>query len=175
MSFHFNKSSFKQVYKDYLEKMKEQQEDFTKTPQKFINTQLLDACKKGDLETVKAIFSHPKYFSHVDIHHINDEPLCQACRGGHLEVVKFLLTSDTLKEKADIYAQNGHIFSTLIVWNRLDILNYLVFEYKIEERECIKQSLLDFPSKDVESMFFARKLNSEITNKEKPQTLRHKI
>lgn len=166
MSFHFNKSSFKKVYQGYSEKMKEQQEDFTKTPPKFINTKLLDACKKGDLETVQSIFSHPKYFSHVDIHHINDEPLCQACRAGHLDVVKFLLTSDSLKEKADIYAQNGHIFSTLIVWNRLDILNYLIFEYQIEERECIKQALSEFSSKHVESMFFARKLNANLnTNK----------
>lgn len=167
-------SDIKRINESFILKKEEERKDFTKTNPKYINARISEACSKENVQAIQKMLFHPKFKDFVDIHYLNDIFLFSAAhnRDNVLDIFKYLLTSPELTEHANIYARDGAIIAELTVWNRTEVLEYLVFDYQIEERDCILKILEQFPNKPMENMFAARKLKQELTeNKSTPKVV----
>lgn len=134
---------------------------------------LINACGNGHLDIVKYLLTSPELKEHANIHIDNDSALISACGSRHLNVFKYLLTSSELKDHANLNAREGEIFDICFKHNqkndRLEIINYLIFDLNIERTEYINNLLTEYPNEKVEEWFKLRKLNNEL-NKELPLT-----
>lgn len=152
---------FKEIYQSYLDKCALGDKDFTTIKPQHIFNQILKLINKKDFETVKKIFEHPKYREYININESNDLILAEACKEGNIDFIQYLL----LEKGANIYAQKGAIFGNLILWKHKEVLEYLIFDYKIKETEEIKAMTNMFFSKDVKKMFQTRNLQENLSSK----------
>ncbi len=152
---------FKEIYQSYLDKCSLGDKDFTTIKPQHIFNQILKLINKKDFETVKKIFEHPKYREYININESNDLILAEACKEGNIDFIQYLL----LETGANIYAQKGAIFGNLILWKHKEVLEYLIFDYKIKETEEIKAMTNMFFSKDVKKMFQTRNLQENLSSK----------
>ena len=88
--------------------------------------------------------------------------LLNACYGGNLDLVKYLLTSPDLKEHADIHAKNSESFINAISNGHVEIIEYLIWDYKIEKTEHVEQYLVEKEMKDILNTFEKRDLEKEL-------------
>lgn len=157
-----NMQDFNEKYIKYLEDCKLGDKDFTTIKPKHIFNQILKLIASKEFSKVKEIFNHPKYKEHIDIHRGNDLILAEASKIGDIDFIKYLL----LEKEADIYSQKGAIFGNLIVWKQKEVLDYLIFDYKIEETPEITAMVEMFFAKDVKKLFVKRKLDLELSKKD---------
>lgn len=128
----------------------------------------IDACGKGNLNIIKYLLTSPELIQHANIHakdnayKIIDSPILTATSHGHIEVVKYLLSSSELKEHADVHANHDEVFRLAVNNNYLSILEYLIFEYKINKTPIIENFLNhkhNLNSKIIKNMFELRDVN----------------
>lgn len=152
---------FKELYNSYLKKVELAEQDFTVVNPKHITNQIIKLISKKDFEKVKKIFEHSKYKNHIDIHKDNDIILSEACKVGDINFIKYLI----LEKGADIYGQKGAIFANLIVWRHLEVIDYLIFEYKIKETPEIIGIIKMLSADNVNKMFQSRNLSELLEKK----------
>jgi ankyrin repeat protein len=116
-----------------------------------IDEGFLEACmhegNKG-FELVKYLLISPELKKHADINIDNGQGFIIACNKGNLELVKYLTSSSDLKEHINPHTKDDLGFR-LALQNSiteekgsLEILNYLIFDLKIEQTEKIKKALI---------------------------------
>ena len=98
-----------------------------------IDTEFINACKKGNLEVVKYLLTSTELKDNADIHVDNDYGFRFACYYGKLEVVRYLLTSTDLKEHADIHANNDLGFTNACYNGYLEIIKYLLTSPELKD------------------------------------------
>ena len=130
-----------------------------------LNAEFIEACKSGELETVKILLSQPGVHGGMGLR--------RACEYGHLDTVKYLLESP----KIQMYEKKDSAFKLAVIFNQLHIANYLIMEYGMELTADIKDFLKREDcnievSQKVENMFNLRKLNQTLnTDLPKNQTV----
>ena len=77
---------------------------------------LIEACRIGDLTTVKTVLSRG-----IDIHAEDDRALLISAENGHFEIVKFLIENG-----ANIHAQNDCILVFPKILDNIEIIEYLI-------------------------------------------------
>ena len=82
----------------------------------YLNNQLVQASKKGNLSKVKKIIEKG-----ADVHAQNYEALRSAADGGHLELVKYLVTKG-----ADVHADDDQALRSAAIKGHLELVKYLV-------------------------------------------------
>lgn len=124
------------------------------------------ACSNNNLEEVKYLLTSAELEEHPSLT-VDNEPLRLACFSNYLEMTKYFLTSPDLKEHADIYTNHAEAFEKACQGESMDVLQYLVFEFHIDETPEIKEYLNTTDTKfnqTVKNMFALRNLNKDLTN-----------
>ena len=104
-----------------------------------------------------------KQFQEMDKIELSVE-LEHACLKGLLEVVKYLLTSSELKEHADIHYDYDQSFFNAYNEDRVDVVQYLVFDYKINKTKDIIKNLVQHSRTDISNLFYKRDLEEKLQN-----------
>jgi hypothetical protein len=88
--------------------------------------------------------------------------LIEACYDGKLEIIKYVLESENLKEHANIHYNRDNSFYWLLLKEHFDIIEYLIYDYKIEKTELIELHLNSFKNKK-----FTNKIKEMFNNPER--------
>jgi hypothetical protein len=123
------------------------------------------ACTNNNLEEVKYFLTSPELEYHPSLI-VDNEPLRLACFNNNLEMTKYFLTSPDLTEHANIYVNEADAFQKACTGESVDVLQYLVFEFHIEETQEIKEYLKNTDIKfnqTVKNMFILRDLNENLS------------
>lgn len=115
------------------------------------------ACQNGHLDVVKFLTTSPELkaagHTFVDIHIENDYALQLACSKGQLDVVKFLTTAPELLEAGhsfvDIHSNDDRGFLLACVHEYRPLLDWLIFDLKIELTPSILSILKTYPEFEV--------------------------
>lgn len=121
------------------------------------NELLYLACNHGNIEFIKFLFTSDE-LNMYDINTNYEQLIFQACFYNCLDVVNYLLTSPELKEHINIHINNDDIFKTACILKNIDIVTYLVFEYKITRTKAINDFLIENNKNDIIHMFEKREL-----------------
>lgn len=92
--------------------------------QTSLNEQFLEACRSGDLATVKRLLTHPK--KRADISYENNRGITNACEHNHLSIVQYLLTSQTLTQHADIHTDSDYPLRIACMKGHMEVVKYLL-------------------------------------------------
>jgi len=79
-----------------------------------------------------------------------------ACNLNDLEKVKYLLNSKELPNHAEVHYQEDAPFILACKNEHIEVLHYLILEFKIDRTEAMNKYLADSPNQIVEKMFKAR-------------------
>lgn len=133
-----------------------------------------EACKNSNLEIVKYLLTSKTLKKHTNINNCSEDTtsgLTYACTNGDLDMVKYLLTSHDLKEHANIHANNDSAFKLAFYREESNVLEYLIFDYKIPYTNQIKNYMPKIRTyngnenyhEQIEKMFLTRELNDELS------------
>jgi hypothetical protein len=84
------------------------------------------------------------------------------CASGDLEAIKENLTSSTAKEHGDIHYSDSLAFHLLLNKQHIHVIEYLIFDYKIDKTPSLEKLLNDYPgdiAEKVNNMFKIREVN----------------
>jgi hypothetical protein len=124
------------------------------------------ACSNNNLEAVKYLLTSSELSYNPSLTEDN-EPLRIACNGNFKKMVEYFLTSPELNEHSDIYQDQQQAFKDACKAESLEVLQYLIFEYKIEKTDEIKEYLKTSNTKfneTVKNMFILREVNQDLNN-----------
>lgn len=102
--------------------------------QQLIAKQFTNACKKGDLETVKTLMSKHMW-GHLTDHTVNSA-LTYACNNKHLDIVKHIYSQDGIKSNILISAENENRFIKACSSNYTELVHYM--SYFVSKRTLTK-------------------------------------
>lgn len=136
------------------------------------------ACSSGNLDLVKYLLTSPDLKTHSNPHlfikETNDyssdieEPVSSllfAALKGHTHIIDYLVSSPELKKNVDIHEGEDFLFKKLYEHSKYDVIEYLVFNKKLDYTENIKEFLKENPDKIVHSIFTIKMLDKELSNK----------
>jgi hypothetical protein len=100
-----------------------------------------------------------------------------ACHVGDLDAVISLLTNPEFEKHIDVHYNNDVAFQWAIYHKRIEVVHYLIMEYKIEKTETISEFLsnhkIDGLIRDATKLFDLREINDSL-EKELPQNANNK-
>jgi len=105
------------------------------------NNYLLAACLSNNVDIVRYFFTSDTIKNYNDLGADSDYELLLSCNGNHLDVVKFLLESDDVENKPNIHYKDDLIFNNTLFRKQVELLEYLIFDLKIEKTEGIQRRL----------------------------------
>ena len=135
------------------------------------NKGLKYAAMYGNLNIIKYLLTSDELSTHSTLLYEKDTicALGYACEYNQLEIVKYLLTSSELKKPSNVHHIDDYPFITSVVRGNLDVIKYLIFDYKIKQTKIIYEFLKyqeDLYLNDIKSnvlaMFESRALNNSI-------------
>jgi hypothetical protein len=118
----------------------------------------LYACMKGDLKQAQWFLTE----QNVNIQCESNLGIKRACAFNHVPLVKYLLTSPELKKHSNIHDDDDHAFKLAYKDKHFQVLEYLIFDYKIKKTNAIKELLKD--NQELSNMFSKRELNEQLHN-----------
>lgn len=131
-----------------------------------LNHKLVKACANGELELAETLLISPKLKINPDINANNNHPLRWSCIQNQTAVIKYLLSSPKLKKHADVHAMLDTPFKEALRHESEELLQFYIFDLRIEQTEFIKQALVEYSTKPiyqkVESMFQVRDLKETL-------------
>ncbi len=96
---------------------------------------------------------HPEYYLKLSSSKLN-RTFCKACANGDFEEVKYILGNIELESKINIHRNEDVAFAWALFGNRVDIIKYLIFDYKIDLTDSIKKHLNEeMVSEEVKKIF----------------------
>lgn len=124
--------------------------NYVEMTEKEINQSFMNACRDGNLKAIKYLLTSSELNIKANIDFNDNQGIFLASLHGHLEIIDYLLTSKDLINHANIYAQQSLSIKTIInnVINTPEtypLFDYLVFNYKIELNEDIKEFFFEEP------------------------------
>lgn len=120
---------------------------------------LVESCRHNtNLNFLKYILKSKSMTDHADINAQEGKAFIAACYSNDLKLVKFLLEDKTLKENLKLEYVNPWI-NTLIKANKKEILDYLIYEYKLPYTEELKATI-QYPH--YIKLFELREMNSQL-------------
>lgn len=144
--------------------------------QKLLPGGLSISCQKGHLEALEFFVSAVNMDESAK-NSAAQEGLLLASANGHLPVVKLLLNSPDITVKPDLHKGNDFIFQTALVYERMDVLRYFIFDLNIEKTPGIDAALKEHKKDSVtaaENWFKVRDLNTQLES-ELPNTGNDKV
>lgn len=101
-----------------------------------LNEILTSASMLGNIELVEFLFNSPQLELNADINSLDgQQAFVSACCGGKLDMVKFLMFSDKLKDHINPHIETHIQGDTCVIEAYInknnDVLNYLIYEFKI--------------------------------------------
>jgi phage pi2 protein 07 len=84
--------------------------------------------------------------------------------GNRMEIVKYLLFSPELTEHINIHDYKDKAFETALRAQKMDILEYFIFDLNIQKTEYIEDYIYEFSKWEVEDMFNRRELKTSLDN-----------
>jgi hypothetical protein len=144
-----------------LNKIKEIINVFHKDSDKFLH-QAFSHAARYNLESVKYLLTSPELKVHPDIHFKQNSALYEAFIADRLDIANYLLTSPDLKEHANIHANDDICFTNMCSVEKYSVIEYLIFDYKIERTQTINEFLTNWEQSLVVDMFNKRTLNQEL-------------
>lgn len=135
--------------------LKKQQDilvDFTILNESQLTQWLVTACENGDLELVRYLLTSDDLVTHANVHgqycnifhEYSESPLKNAVKYGSKELIDYLCTSKELVEHADILYNNDEILYTIATQEKVDMIQYLMYDINVEERPNISYHFLGF-------------------------------
>lgn len=154
-------------------------DELNKLDLESLNNKLVKACASGQLELAEALLISPKLKLHPDISVNNNHPLRWSCVKNQVEVIKYLLRNPKLQKHADVHAMFDTPFKEALRHESEELLQFYIFDLKIEQTEFIKQALVEYKDKPigqkVEKMFQARDLEETLHINNKNEKSRPKL
>lgn len=128
-----------------IEKFEDHEEKIRRIRQERLNSSLIDACEKSDLETVEILLTSENLDMHADIlcstgkaeNYNLQFPLSVACKNGDLDIVRYLLTSPDLKKHADIKQEQYYALFDACMYGHFDIVRYFLTSPELKEHPSV--------------------------------------
>jgi hypothetical protein len=139
-----------------------------------VNQDFLNACTKGDIKKATTLLNSNTARFHPD-NRILNQAVIEVYFINKINVMKYLLTSLNLSKKPDLNYKNNLLFRSIYADKDYDLLNYLIFDLKIEKTARIIEELERDPDPKVAAMFMLRELNSELVLNEDMKTKKTKL
>lgn len=118
------------------------------------------AIRENDIEKLSKLMDNKSY--HEDY---LKNPFISACSNGYLEIVNFLMTSKTFTPNQLSVRGVEASFRN----KQENIINYLIFEYKMKKSGSIEELLIEMSDKNyaqhIEHLFEKREMNKNLKNK----------
>lgn len=126
---------------------------------------LSSACKNNCLPIVKYLLTSDELKVKANLSLNGNDAIIDACEKGHIEIVKYLLTS--FSSNFDMYK----VFTSASYYDKRDIVNFLIFDLKIEQSESITYYLNEFKRDDIKELFQKRELHEKLTSEIKSENI----
>jgi hypothetical protein len=145
-----------------------------------LNKALVDLCQYTASEQAKYLLTSPDLVLHAQAcgpDHLKEYPIILAFFHNNQDLIKYLLTSPDLEKHADLHAAADRILKNSIDNERMETIEDLIFNYKIEHTPAIDNMLKEYKNPAYEDivgrvrkMFLTREINDELVdNKEQPK------
>ncbi len=124
---------------------------------------LTKACQQNHLEVVKYLLESTELTTNANIKERNYVCFQVACRRGHTNIVRYFLNESPLNEhqKFAELIENG-FFLNARGKNSEELLNFFIFEHKIQLTQKIKDFINAFNLSSVERLFNTRELEKTL-------------
>jgi len=140
---------------------------YSNLSQKQINEEFVNSCQYGCFDHIRYLLTSKDLPYQAEIDYEDNKGLVLASFYGQTDIVKYLISSPELSKNADIHARRDFVFKILCNSQNYGELKFLIKELNIEKTEYIKEYLIEHP--EVNSIFLARELATEIPNTPKKQ------
>ena len=120
------------------------------------------ACANNCIRVLDFLFKEPKIEHEMDFAIRSNEILKLACAYSDLNTIKFILHYPEFQNKINIHVEQDNPFSLLINNRKEDVIEYFIFELKINKTEDISNLLEKKKRLDIEKMFETRDLKNEL-------------
>lgn len=135
-------------------------ENYIRLNQFEINERFHAACSLGNLDLVRYLLTSKEIPIKAQINYDDGQAIISACSNGYIKIVDYLLTSSELEEKINVHNRHDYLFRIAHLHKKLDILEYLIFDFGITETKIIKRYVEQDPK--TIKMFINRDLNKEL-------------
>lgn len=129
--------------------------------QSSINHEFSKACHNGKIKDAILLLNSTTNKFHPDERTVN-QAVIETYFLNKIKVMKFLLELDEISKKPDLNYKNNLLFRSIYADKEYSLLNYLIFELKIDKTARIIEDLKENPDKRVTEMFLIRELNTEL-------------
>jgi hypothetical protein len=93
-----------------------------------------------------------------------NECACWAATCGHKDIIEFLLSDPELKVHANIHTQDDFLFQSSLKKSNKDILQFLIFDMKIEKTEKINNIINNLKNLENSKSSLIRQQTEELTS-----------
>ena len=126
----------------------------------FDNVALRNACIEGTSKLVKYLISDKSLKIHADINIYKGGSWKRACENGRLDVIKVILESPHVSTYTSL--DMNELLKIACKYNRVNIIDYLVFEYKMQGDINIKHYLKGQDKEYIVNIFEKRELEKRL-------------
>lgn len=121
-------------------------------------------CSNNHIEIFEYLFKLPQMKNDIDFTIKSGELLQLACAYANLNTIKYILTYPDFENKINIHVENEKAFRILINQEKNDVIQYLIFDFKIEKNDDLAYLLQEKKRLDIVKMFETRDLKGQLSN-----------
>lgn len=126
-----------------------------------LNSFLAQACYVNSLDIVKYLLTNEGLKDKMDVSANTNLALCRAASNDNIDIVRYLVASEEIAKKAVISDDDYEAFFTACNAGAQQVLEYFIFEQKVEYCDSIKSHLIDCELWDIEEMFTRREIHEQ--------------
>ena len=127
-----------------------------------LSNKLIIACMDGDVDLTRYLLTSSELKRHANINVDHSSALVWSVYGNHLDIVKYLLTSPELIEHLNIHIHEDFIFKNTCNDHKTDMMDYLIFDYKITKTQEIETYLVKSSRQNILDLFEKRELEEKL-------------
>jgi hypothetical protein len=142
--------------------------------QHSINRDFITYCQKGKIKAAMLLLNSPTTKFYPDERTVN-QAVIEAYFLSKIKVMKYLLESAEVSKKPDLNYKKNLLFRSIYADKDYSLLNYLIFDLKIDKTPRIIEELEDNPDSRVSQMFMLRELNTELVTNASEKNKRIKL
>lgn len=119
-----------------------------------------DSGKYGCVKVLDYLFNEFPNHKELHSHLTSGFIMTYAADNGQLDVIKYFLNSEYLKQYVDIHVKDDLIIRLAYQKSHLDLVNYLVFDLKMEPTPYLEEYMKSHP--ELKKIFEKRDLNTQL-------------
>lgn len=123
------------------------------------------ACGEQKVEIVKYLLTSHDLKEKLNLNKILVNAMRLACQKDNVELADCLINVPELEKQIDIHQEQDAIFKNALESRARKVIQFLIFDKKIEKTQYIEKLLNEKPNVEVEKWFSLKELNNKLTTK----------